>query len=183
VPINWHLKEDELSFIIQDCGAVAVFADAKFCPTVRKIGTNNAKHILALQQIDQRTHASGPTCFQDLVTLGSEKQPTVAPRASGGVRSVLYTGGSTGRPKGVVRTGDSINTAPTGAWLKQKGIVGTNNACFMLSCTETLPKQFTNPPTQKPTNRIHRINTRRTHSTLAHAPTHTHNTHTQHTHT
>ena len=91
LPVNWHLKGDELGFILSDAGARVLVADASLSDAV--------DHALA--------GATG--CGSLLVGAGYEEAIAAAAAAGpphrdsgGGPLFMFYTSGTTARPKGVV---------------------------------------------------------------------------------
>jgi len=97
-PINWHLQAHEIRYILENCEARAVLADARFGETVVPAIAGYAE-ALALFSIggalegfelyDQAVASEAATDIED-PELGSQ---------------MLYTSGTTGQPKGVYRRG------------------------------------------------------------------------------
>lgn len=103
IPVNWHLKAEELRWILSDSGARMVVA-----------------HASLLEQVDA-ARAELPGC--ELLVVGDDSEDgyeaviatasdALAPRAvAAAAGTMFYTSGTSGRPKGVEHDG-SVNVAP-----------------------------------------------------------------------
>ena len=122
-PINRYLSTEEIAYIVNDCGAKALIADARFaeslqdalalCPeaTVR---LSVGGHLEGFERYEAALEAEEATDIED---------PQLGAR-------MLYTSGTTGRPKGVIRRPnystrlEAINDAP-----KYQAGTGQMNLC------------------------------------------------------
>ncbi|MEE8165646.1 MAG: AMP-binding protein [Myxococcota bacterium] len=89
-PINWHLAEDEIDYVVVDSRSKLVMTDARYAPMARRV---TAKHsgvsvVLAGQELDG--------LLEDV-----QPKPLDLDGPAGG--NMIYTSGTTGRPKGVKR--------------------------------------------------------------------------------
>lgn len=91
LPINWHLKADELGFILSDSGARVVVVDASLS--------------------DQARPALDAASGCEVLTVGDDYDKAIAEAEPGSVEELaartgpsfmFYTSGTTARPKGVV---------------------------------------------------------------------------------
>jgi len=94
-PVNWHLTADEIGYIIGDCEAKAVFAEARVAATVPAVAECPdlvAKFAIGGDIAGFETYDQALAAFE-----GSD----IADPVLGD--SMMYTSGTTGRPKGVYR--------------------------------------------------------------------------------
>jgi long-chain acyl-CoA synthetase len=90
VPLNWHLVAAEMRYILDDCGAKAFIADARFATTaVDAAGQTQAWGIGEIPG------------FAPFEVLGAGSQGRPGDRTAGA--PMVYTSGTSGRPKGVRR--------------------------------------------------------------------------------
>jgi long-chain acyl-CoA synthetase len=89
-PINWHLTEDEIDYVVGDSGARILVTDERYAPMATRIA---ARHpgLAVLRVGDELDRLLDAVAFRPLDLAGP----------AGG--NMIYTSGTTGRPKGVQR--------------------------------------------------------------------------------
>ncbi len=94
-PVNWHLTTEEIAYIVEDCEAVALFADIRS----RDVGNAVADNPRLRLKLAIGGAIPGFDDFE--AALAGQDPADIDEPALGHV--MQYTSGTTGRPKGVLR--------------------------------------------------------------------------------
>jgi long-chain acyl-CoA synthetase len=114
-PVSWHLQVDEIEYIVDNCDAKVVIANARFGEVIRKATASNSRLVgkIALEgsiegflDMSEWLDAADPNG-----DLGEELEGSV----------MLYSSGTTGRPKGVRR---KLERVPAGDPLTNIAAIG-----------------------------------------------------------
>lgn len=99
-PINWRLAGPELVYVLNDCQAKLIFADAEYCETL-------SQHLSSLDLnpvlICVTDSAQGGVSYSQWQSGFSDADPQLDESADDEVVQ-LYTSGTTGKPKGAILT-------------------------------------------------------------------------------
>ena len=98
VPMNHRLTDDEVTYILDNSDAVALFAGDAFVPVLERVRERAPRLRQVVLLGDERRSWARP--LVDLVAAG-RPDPVVPPPGLGG--SMIYTAGTTGKPKGALR--------------------------------------------------------------------------------
>jgi long-chain acyl-CoA synthetase len=107
VPVNWHLKSEEIGFILRDCAAKVLVVHADLLPEALPAVppgmlvsvARTPEEVRAAYRISSGTM---PPDVVDWETWLAQQAPYAGP-AVPPTLSMIYTSGTTGRPKGVRR--------------------------------------------------------------------------------
>lgn len=94
-PVNWHLAPEEAAYIISNCDAKALFADARVKQTAEIAAASSPALLIKIAIGDA---IAG---FEPWSSLRDELSSNIENPSLG--TTMLYTSGTTGRPKGVFR--------------------------------------------------------------------------------
>jgi long-chain acyl-CoA synthetase len=102
VPINFHLKHEEIAYIVNDSDACVLVFGAEFrnetVAAVSGITTRARAHVF---MAGEGPLPEGGTRIEDAIAPMSSSEPPEAQERSG-FNVMIYTSGTTGRPKGVI---------------------------------------------------------------------------------
>ena len=99
VPVNWHLKGDDIAYVIADSGAQALITEDTFVGELSEATRNITTRIVIGDDVE------GFTSFAEAL---SQPLPADPQRLRGSL--MIYTSGSTGRPKGVRQASGSTSS-------------------------------------------------------------------------
>ena len=126
VPIDAKLLPREVSHILRDSEACAIFAGGKTWPLINEIAPNlpDLKKIIILDgAIKETTRSGGKVHYDYEQLLSSVAEDATKPDAwfdrhvpvESDIASIIYTSGTTGRPKGAMLTHGNFTTQIHGA--------------------------------------------------------------------
>jgi len=109
VPVNWHFKPEEMTYILQDSGTAVLIAHADLLHQLRDaipagvsvFSVPTPPEIIASYKIDP-DHLAAPDFAIDLEAWLAQQAPYDGP-ALPQPQNMIYTSGTTGHPKGVRR--------------------------------------------------------------------------------
>jgi long-chain acyl-CoA synthetase len=104
-PINWHLKADEAGYVIQDCGAKAVFVSHALRDVAAELSAS-------LDNVDLRLMIDGTIDGYASYEEQIASVPAAALEHETEGAFMFYSSGTTGRPKGIMT---ALQDAPFGS--------------------------------------------------------------------
>ncbi|MEX2207683.1 MAG: acyl-CoA synthetase [Myxococcota bacterium] len=114
-PVNWHLAEDEIQYIVDNCDAKLIVAHARFAEIAARVASRAPK---LRSRVSIGGEIPGFTALEDLVADVPADLP-LEDQLEGSV--MLYSSGTTGKPKGVRRP---LPRVPAGHPSVLAGVVG-----------------------------------------------------------
>ncbi|HTO68317.1 MAG TPA: AMP-binding protein [Myxococcota bacterium] len=114
-PVNWHLQEDEIQYIVDNCDAKVLFAHARFAELAARVAARAPKLVAKLSVGGE---IPGFQPLEDALAGVPEDAP-LPDELEGSV--MLYSSGTTGKPKGVRR---ALPRVPAGHPSVLAGVVG-----------------------------------------------------------
>lgn len=103
-PINWRLAGPELEYVLNDCEAQVIFADAEYYALVSQL-QSSLTHSPSLICVDSNTEQG--ISYSQWQSEFSDADPALDESADDEVVQ-LYTSGTTGKPKGAILTDRSL---------------------------------------------------------------------------
>jgi len=106
VPLNFRAKEDELTYMINNCEAKIVIVGERYVELVNKMRANlpKAEHFICIE-----TKPDGFKNYEEELTSASPED-VFTEVDDDDITILMYTAGTTGRPKGVPLTHNSFST-------------------------------------------------------------------------
>lgn len=125
VPLNFRAKDAELTYMLNNCGAVAVFIGDRYVKMVDGMRPNltSVKHFINIEKASDNMHY-----YEDLISNGSPDD-LFTEINDDDVTLLMYTAGTTGNPKGVPMTHNSYgiyvldNVDPANPDIEEKNLL------------------------------------------------------------
>jgi len=125
VPLNFRAKEDELTYMLNNSGAVALFVGDRYVKMVNAMRPDltSVKQYISIDGKEENMHF-----YDDLLSSGSPDE-VVTDIDDDDMTLLMYTAGTTGRPKGVPMTHNSYgiyvldNVDPANPDIEEKNLL------------------------------------------------------------
>ncbi len=108
VPLNWRLKEPELEYILQDCGASLLVYDEEFDEDVENLKTK-----IPVRVYVRSANLGNDNEFEKALSGRTKEEPGLV-TGDDDPAIIMYTSGTTGKPKGAVLTHNNLFWATIG---------------------------------------------------------------------
>jgi len=105
-PINMRFQGEEVEYVLDDAGAVAVVTHGQFEDVVADLEVDSLEHLVVAD-------GDRGTGYRELVG-GADAGRDAYPRKEDELAELMYTSGTTGRPKGVKHTHRNLQTNARG---------------------------------------------------------------------
>ncbi|WP_347489573.1 long-chain-fatty-acid--CoA ligase [Desulfoscipio sp. XC116] len=106
IPLNWRLQAQELTYIINDCGAFLILYDDEFSPMIEKLRSTTPIRLFL------RAGGAGPDPeFEEVLSGQSTYEPDEVMSKGEDTAVIMYTSGTTGKPKGAMLTHNNLFSA------------------------------------------------------------------------
>lgn len=126
VPLNSHLRQDDLGYALQQSDSVALFLSRRFRSSdyLGMVGALRGdlpalRHLICFDGPD-----GGAFAYRDVMERGRQTEIALPDVATGDVATMLYTSGTTGFPKGALLTHESMLACAWGASQRLRCAVG-----------------------------------------------------------
>ncbi len=111
VPVNWRLVANEIAYILNDSGAIALLYDSEFDVVVNDVHDKTMAGVKNYVRVNAVQVPSAPADFSkdydELVEAASEAEPPIG-AYDDDLLFIMYTSGTTGSPKGVMHSHEGI---------------------------------------------------------------------------
>ncbi|QDX79946.1 hypothetical protein B9N43_00965 [Denitratisoma sp. DHT3] len=105
-PVNWHLSPEDVSYVVDNCGARAFIAEGRFAAAARHAARENGQRLALCLSVGDPIEG-----FADYgEALAAQSDAALEAPELGGM--MFYTSGTTGRPKGVRQLAEATEFGP-----------------------------------------------------------------------
>jgi long-chain acyl-CoA synthetase len=109
VPLDNNYHADQVQTLLQDSGAVLLFADARHWPLVQQAAAGSSARLVLMDALTKATGAA-PVASLDAMFAAGPGNFTPAEVQESDLAALLYTSGTTADPKGVMLTHGNLTS-------------------------------------------------------------------------